>query len=161
MYQSQYGRQDRLARQKRDDVYFQREKWSEPTICSQCRSVYTQGRWTWNKTIPDSAHKAVCPACRRINDDYPAGIIEMSGSFFDQHKEEILNLIRHEESMEKEEHPLERIIKIIEEDEGTTVTTTGVHVARRLGHAVNSAYKGEYEAQYLEDDQRIRISWQR
>jgi hypothetical protein len=45
------------------------------------------------KAVPGPAHRAVCPACKRINDDYPAGVIQLSGSFFGQHKEEILNLI--------------------------------------------------------------------
>lgn len=87
------------------------------------------------------ANQTVCPACRRINDDYPAGIVELSGSFFAGHKEEILNLLKNEEVLEKKEHPMERIIKILEEDKGTVVSTTGIHLARRLGDAVNRAYQ--------------------
>ncbi len=161
MYQSQYRRMDRLAQQKRNDAYVHREKWPEPTVCTQCQSLFAGGRWTWTEPVPEGAHQALCPACHRINDDYPAGILELSGPFFSAHKEEILNLLRHEEALEKKEHPMERIIKIIEEKQGTAVSTTGIHLARRLGDAVHRAYQGEYDIQYLEDEKFVRLSWMR
>jgi NMD protein affecting ribosome stability and mRNA decay len=161
MYQSRYRRLDRLTQQKRNDAYVHREKWPEPTVCTQCHSLFTVGRWTWGKTVSNKANQVLCPACRRINDDYPAGIIELSGSFLAEHKEEILNLAHNEETFEKNEHPMERIIKIVEEDEGTTISTTGIHLARRLGEAIHHAYQGDYDHQYLEDENFVRISWER
>ncbi len=152
---------DRLAQQKRNDAYVHREKWPEPTVCTQCQSVFTGGRWTWQKNLSGKANQVLCPACRRINDDYPAGIIELSGSFFAEYREEILNLLRNEETLEKNEHPMERIIKIIDENGGTTVSTTGIHLARRLGEAIHRAYQGSYDLQYLEDEKFARISWER
>lgn len=161
MYQSQYRRMDRLTQQKRNDAYVHQGKWPEPTVCGQCQSLFSGGRWTWNKDIPRGAKQALCPACRRINDDFPAGIVELSGPFFSTHKEEILNLLHHEEALEKQEHPMERFAKIIDEAQGTTVSTTGIHLARRRGDAVHRAYQGEYDIQYLEDEKFVRISWER
>ena len=161
MYQSRYRRMDRLAQQKRNDAYVHREKWPEPTVCTQCQSLFTGGRWTWEKTDMNKANQVICPACRRINDDYPAGIIELSGPFLTGHKEEIMNLAHNEEAVEKKEHPMERFIKIADEDEGTTISTTGVHLARRVGEAVHRAYQGSFDLQYLEDEKFVRISWER
>lgn len=160
MYQSQYRRRDRLALQKRDDALQPRQKWAEPTVCSQCRAVYSSGRWTW-KDVPPQAHSVVCPACLRTQEDYPAGIVEISGPFFEEHKQEILNLVRNTEEAEKKEHPLERIIKTKDEGEGTVVTTTGVHLARRIGEALRRSYQGEYELEYLEDERFVRVSFVR
>lgn len=56
---------------------------------------------------------------------------------------------------------MERIIKIIDENGGTTVSTTGIHLARRLGEAIHRAYQGNYDLQYLEDEKFVRISWER
>src|SRR5271167_2546040 len=64
---------------------------------------------------PGGGHEEPCPACRRINDRFPAGVVELRGAFGIQQKEEILRLARHQEEAEKSEHPLNRIIKI---DEG-------------------------------------------
>jgi NMD protein affecting ribosome stability and mRNA decay len=160
MYQSQYRRRDRLTLQKRDDALQPRQKLPEPTVCSQCHAVYSSGRWTW-KDVPAQAHSVVCPACLRTQEDYPAGLIEMSGPFFEEHRQEMLNLVHNTEALEKKEHPLERIIKIHNEGPGTVVTTTGVHLARRIGEALHHAYQGDYELEYLEDERFVRVSFVR
>ena len=59
-----------------------------------------------------------CEACRRINDNLPAGIVKLRGIFGQQQTDEIVRLARHQEDAEKREHPLNRIIGIEEEDGG-------------------------------------------
>lgn len=160
MDKGQYKRRDRLVKEKRHDTYRESGKWPEPTICKECRAVFSQGRWTW-KELDAGANEAVCPACQRVNDNYPAGIIELSGDFFVRNQREILNLIHNEENKEKGEHPLERIMEIFKEKDKTTITTTGVHIARRIGEAVGNAYKGELEFTYGDGEKSIRLSWSR
>ena len=43
----------------------------------------------------------------------------------------------------------------------TLVTTTGIHVARRIGEALARAYKGDLSYQYAAAEKRIRVYWQR
>ena len=160
MDKSQYGRRDRLVQEERHDSYREDKKWPEPTACKECAAVYTEGRWTWNE-LPSGANMILCPACQRIAETYPAGYLELKGSFFKSHKEEILNLISNEEKEEKGEHPLERIMSIIEEDDLTLITTTGIHIAQRIGKAVSRAYKGELLFTYGDGDKTIRMSWNR
>ncbi len=155
-----YGRKDRLVKQKRDDVYKARKKWPEPTACTACGAVFEGGRWLW-KERPKQANAAVCPACRRIADNYPAGTIEIRGPFFIEHREEILGLIRNIEDQEKVEHPLERIISIADAEGGVSVTTTGIHVARRIGEALARSYKGDFAFQYGEGQKSITVRWTR
>ena len=160
MDKGHYKRRDRLVKEKRHDTYRESGKWPEPTICTICQSVFSQGRWTW-KTIVDEVNKTTCPACQRIQDNYPAGIFELTGDFFNKNKKEILNLIHNEEEKEKGEHPLERIMEIQEQEDRTTITTTGIHVARRIGEAVANAYKGDLVLTYGEGEKTIRLSWSR
>src|SRR2546421_2492363 len=54
------------------DPYRQTRKLSEPSYCGQCGAVYRAGRWKWGPR-PEGAQEALCQACRRINDKYPAG----------------------------------------------------------------------------------------
>jgi NMD protein affecting ribosome stability and mRNA decay len=160
MDKSQYGRRDRLVQQKQHDTYKEDRKWPEPTACAECNAVYIEGRWTWHEPS-FKANKVLCPACRRIAENYPAGYLELKGSFFKKHQEEMLNLIRNEEKEEKGEHPLERIMDITEEDEQTLITTTGIHIARRIGEAVSRAYKGDLSFTYGDGEKTIRMLWDR
>ncbi len=160
MDKGQYGRRDRLVQEKHHDTYREGKKWPEPTACTQCSSVYIEGRWTWYD-IPAKANKVVCPACQRIADNYPAGYLELNGTFFKEHHEEMLNLIRNEEEQEKGEHPLERIMAISEDDDQTVITTTGIHIARRIGEAISRAYQGELSFTYGDGEKTIRVFWSR
>jgi hypothetical protein len=102
-----------------------------------------------------------CPACRRIEGGYPAGFVTVRGSFFEEHREEILNLIRNTAEAEKAEHPLERLIAVQEEADAARLTTTGVHLARRIGDALARAYQGGLTLRYGEAEQRLRVLWER
>ena len=155
-----YGRRDRLIREKRHDTYKEWGKWPEPTVCTKCRSLFIDGRWTW-KNAPADANQVVCPACQRIRDNYPAGYLYIRGDFYKDHKSEILNLFKNEEKIEKTEHPMERIMAASYEQDQTIVTTTGIHMARRLGAALTRAYQGELTFQYGEGEEAIQVRWER
>jgi NMD protein affecting ribosome stability and mRNA decay len=153
------GRRERF-KDNRHDVYQERQKWPEPTRCKTCHAVYVGGRWTWDRA-PADAHEVICPACRRIADNYPAGIIALKGPFVESHREEIRRLIRHTEEVEKREHALERVMALEEATETIHMTTTGIHLARRIGGAVEAAYGGKLVVQYPEDSPFARIYWER
>ena len=155
-----YKRQDRLIKEKRNDVYREWGKMPEPTLCTKCGALFLKGRWSWEKPTGET-NKAVCPACKRSADNFPAGRIEIKGEFFNEHREEILNLITNIEKQEKERHPLERIMSVKDESDYTLVTTTGIHIARRIGDALSGSYKGDYSFKYAEGEKSIRVYWHR
>lgn len=48
----------------------------------------------------------------------------------------------------------------IEETDGAVlVTTTDIHLARRLGEALHHAYQGELEYHYNPDENLLRVHW--
>ena len=155
-----YGRKDRLIKEKRHDTYQVRGKWPESTTCTECGALFVNGRWSWQKATTE-VNETVCPACRRIADNYPAGYVEIKGIFFAEHRAEMMHLILNVEEREKSQHPMERIITITDAEGHTLITTTGLHLARRIGDALSSAYKGELAFQYLEAGCTVRVSWQR
>jgi NMD protein affecting ribosome stability and mRNA decay len=154
------GGRDQLIQDERVDPYRDREKLPDDTRCPGCGAVYREGRWRW---ITDSTprHEARCPACRRIQDGYPAGFLSIRGSFVSAHREEILGLLRNTEAHEKGEHPLHRIMELRESEEGIDVTTTDVHLARGLGRALENAYQGELALDFVEGQSLLRASWTR
>jgi DNA-directed RNA polymerase specialized sigma54-like protein len=122
--------------------------------------VYSHGHWTWKKS-PATVNETICPACQRMIDQYPAGFVELKGEFLNHHREEILNLVANIENLEKNERPLERIMAIKDQKIHTLITTTGIHIARRIGEAINHSYQGELLIQYSDAENCIRVYWKR
>lgn len=145
----------------RHDPYKARQKMSEPAVCPQCGAVFADGRWQWLDKVPEDAEKALCPACHRGNDKYPAGEIVLSGAFFAAHRDEILALVSNVQVEQNAEHPLSRIINILQSNGTTTVTTTDIHLPRRIAHALERAFKGKLDTHYSEEDYFVRMRWSR
>jgi len=142
------------------DPYKATRKPHEPSVCPQCGAVYRQGRWHW-AARPEGAEEHLCQACHRINDRYPAGILTLSGPFVAQHKDDMLRLARHQEELEKREHPLNRIIDIEETADGIVINTTDIHLPRRIAEAQRRAWHGKTEFSYDEDGYFLRANWHR
>jgi NMD protein affecting ribosome stability and mRNA decay len=154
-------RKDKLIKEYIHDPYFTKEKYPDPSVCERCGVVFHEGIFKWMKEIPKNAAKMICPACRRIEDKYEGGIVFLEGKFLQEHKDEILNLVKNVEEEEMEYRPLERIIEIKEENGQIVITTTYEHLARRIGEAVHRAYKGDLNIQYPEGWKYARVHWKR
>ncbi len=132
----------------------------EPTTCPKCGASYRKGRWTWAKAVPDAArHK--CPACQRIDDRFPAGLVKLGGTFFGEHRAEVLNVVMARETRAKAEHPMQRIIAVEREGDDAVVSTTDAHLARTIARAVHEAFKGDLEIRYSSDENLVRARWRR
>ena len=151
-------RQTHLLQEQVHDAYKTKGKLTEPTVCPQCGAVYHQGRWQWIKA-PDGAHQHSCPACLRIHDHFPAGFVTLEGDFYASHRDEIMRMINNEEKRERAEHPLKRIMATEEKDGTTLVTTTDIHLARKIGEALHHAYQGTLEFHYNPEQNLLRVGW--
>jgi len=153
------ARRDRQIDEVAHDPYHARSKPPEPAACPQCGLVYHKGRWQ-RAPRPARADEHLCPACHRINDRAPAGYVTLAGAYVGGHENELLRLVRNEAARQGQDHPLARIMDI-ERREGTViVTTTDVHLARRIGDALHAAFHGELTTKYSADEYRVRVNWQ-
>lgn len=133
-------------------------------VCPQCNAVYQAGNWTWiqpESAVVHNAQSVTCPACRRIADNAPAGTLTLTGSFMQKHHDEIIHLFENTEKQEMAEHALERIIHLSPVAQDLTVTTTGIHLANRLGHALEGAFKGKAQYRYGDTEYGVHITWTR
>jgi len=153
-------RREELRDERVHDTYKSKGKLAEPTRCPECGAVYHSGRWQWGLAA-DGAAQELCPACHRMRDHFPAGYVTVSGEFFAAHRDELLRLAHRREAHEKSEHPLERIMSIKDVEDGVLISTTGIHLARDIGEAVFSAYKGELEYHYNKEENLLRVQWRR
>lgn len=153
-------RRDRMLQEHRHDTYRVFGKLKEPTVCSGCGALFHKGRWTWG-AAPKGAATATCPACHRLHDKYPMGLVTIAGSFKETQHEQVMGVIHNAAAQEKKEHPLSRIMAFERRPEGLVISTTDTHLPRRIGEALKRAYRGELEFHYDQDEEFIRVNWTR
>jgi NMD protein affecting ribosome stability and mRNA decay len=146
-----------------EDPYLTRKSYKEPTICPRCGLVYRHRRW---QKMPEfdsnkAAQRHKCPACRKEEDHYVMGIVHISGDFFTPRRQEMVNMLRNEEKKILNHNPLERIMGIVDEDDGVRVETTSENLAVHLGRMLYSAYGGDVEYKFSEEQKLARVFWHR
>lgn len=152
---------------KSNDPYLSRRGLKEPAKCNMCQSIYHHKRW-YLKDDPiarefqdESIRLTVCPACRKTREHFPEGIITLRGKFLISHKDEILHLIRNEETRAKGVNPLEGIISVKEMENFIEIQTTSERFAERIGKDIKRAFKGEVHYHWAHGDKLIRVEWSR
>jgi NMD protein affecting ribosome stability and mRNA decay len=163
------NRKDKLLDVKIHDPYMKKDQYADPTICPSCGLVYHNKTWKKDQELLKSMklNKDViykdCPACRKMKDDYPLGVLIIQGDILSQKGkiEEALNLIKHEEEKEQISNPLARIMKMENYGDRMEIKTTTEGLATRLGKALNKAYQGELEVIFSEHEKFLRVIWKK
>ena len=150
----------RVLDDDRHDPYRPHEKHAGPLRCSSCGVVYRDGRWQWDSTSVIEA-KTTCPACRRSEDRLPAGELTLAGPYLALHRDELLRLVQNQAEQEQLRHPMNRIMSIDADGDRVVVTTTDVHLPRRIGEALRHAHDGELTMTFGKDECSVRVHWQR
>lgn len=149
------------------DPYIVKTRNNHMAVCKKCHTVYYKKRWYIDedlyekKLLMKKTERVVCPACRKIKDNFPGGIVKLRGAFLKAHKDEIINLIRNEEERARGFNPLERIIKIIDVNNELEITTTNEKLAQRIGKSLHKAYQGKIEYKWSNDTKLLRANWER
>jgi hypothetical protein len=149
------------------NVYLPKKGMKETALCNSCNLVYQNKSWCLNEMEARKlkeerqVRRGTCPACRRMADNLPAGILTFSGEYFLKHEVEVLDIIKNEEERARVKNPLGRIMEIAQEGDVLTVTTTEEKLAQKLGKEVYRAHKGELRYQWAHDEKMVRVSWAR
>lgn len=156
----QYGvRQDRArgVPQRGPEVHRRAGKSAGGLACAECGIVEHAGRWQF---VPPPAHFEVglCPACRRVRDNDPAGTLRIPASLLGR-RDELLRLVHNVEAAERAEHPLERLMGIEESDGHLVVRTTGVHLARELAHKLARQLHRKPHVRYVDGEELVHVDW--
>jgi NMD protein affecting ribosome stability and mRNA decay len=149
------------------DVYLPKGGSRESALCRKCGAVYRNKRWVIDesemKTLKKekTAVSVTCPACLRMADNNPAGIVTYSGDYLLEHWDEILSIVQRVEAASRVKNPLGRIMEINQEESVLTIATTEDKLAQKLGREVYKALKGELHSQWSHDEHFVRVSWSR
>lgn len=170
MARTLYSPASRKNVDRETDPYIPRKSASSVGICPKCRAICRNKRWVLDeKEFAALTRKGAgtgfvwmrCPACRKIEDGFPAGVVTLSGGYLRDHREDILNLIRNEEKRAMGINPLERIMRMEDKGEGLEIATTDEKLAQRIGREVRKACQGTVEYKWSEDSKLLRVSWAR
>lgn len=149
------------------DPYLFSEGMNGVAVCKKCRAVFHNKRWSidedlYKSKIKEKNIKSIqCPACKKVRDNFPGGILKLKGAFLHEHKDEILNLIRNEEQRAMGFNPLERIMDINTTSKGLEITTTNEKLAQRIGKSIQRAYQGKVAYRWSDDTKLLRAEWER
>ena len=137
-----------------------------PAICRKCRAIYANKRWYVSNdkarklAEASTTQKLLCPACQKIRDDYPEGLVTLKWSDLREHEDEIRGLIANVEARAVSVNPLDRVMKVARRKKDLEVQTTNDRLAQRLGRALVRAYKGTADYKWAHRDMMVRVTWQ-
>jgi hypothetical protein len=150
------------------DSYLPRGASRNMSVCGGCRAVYMNRRWyaegdAYKSSVNNrEMTQVICPACLKIRDNFPGGIVTLKGDYVLPHKADLMNLIRNEEERARGLNPLERVIAIKEDGFGSIViSTTNEKLAQRIGRAIRKAFHGEVAYHWSHDNKLVRVDWVR
>ncbi|MFA4858732.1 MAG: BCAM0308 family protein [Candidatus Margulisiibacteriota bacterium] len=149
------------------DPYAEYQGGVEPAVCPTCKLIYQKKRW--HRDDPQAklllkdkgAKRHLCPACHKIKDNYPLGIVNIRGDFLAEHFEDVVHLIKSEERRAEQKNPLERLMKIDKVNGGLHVETTSETLAMRLGHVLQRAFKGDTDFKFKSGNKYVEVDWSR
>jgi NMD protein affecting ribosome stability and mRNA decay len=150
------------------DPYIPRKSAAAVGACPKCHAIRRNKRWYLDEKAYASLTRkrgaAVperCPACRKIADGFPSGVVLLRGGYLREHQDEILKLVRNEEKRAMGFNPLERIMSVKEEEGRLEIATTDEKLAQRIGREVRKACRGVVKYKWSEDSKLLRVNWVR
>ncbi len=150
------------------DSYLPRGASRSVSICEGCRAVYMNKRWYAGADAYDTAVQnpaagmMVCPACLKIRDNFPGGIVTLKGDYVLPHKSDLMKLVKNEEVRARGLNPLERVMSIKESGDGSLViSTTNEKLAQRIGRAIKKAFHGVVSYRWSHENKLVRVDWVR
>lgn len=163
-----FGISDKRGRARTsEDPYIPEQGRKEEAICTDCKAIYRDKHWFLDEDLYASlsqsseTNRTTCPACRKIADRYPEGIVTLRGSYLWEHEQEIRNILTNEEERAMAKNPLERIMKMERQGDEMIIETTEQKLAEHLGRALNKAHQGELDISWPKDHAVCRVSWER
>ncbi len=147
------------------DPYFDRKGQKEVAICKKCGALYRHKRWSFDDPMATKPgleyRKVICPACRKIRDGFPGGIITLRGGFMRARGDQILRLVHNEGTRAKRINPMERIISVRKGRDRVEIQTTSERFAQRIGREIQRAYKGTVAYRWSKVNKFMRVDWYR
>ncbi|MFC1632684.1 BCAM0308 family protein [Patescibacteria group bacterium] len=135
--------------------------------CPGCHSVYYKKAWHNNPQLfeevsQDSNNAQQCPACQRIKDNTPLGILTLENIEDAEHRQMLINTIENIGERAQARDSQERIMKIEETGNKLEVYTTENQLAAGIGRQIKKAFGGKLQIDFSQQrhhDSLARVTW--
>ncbi|HEY3489936.1 MAG TPA: BCAM0308 family protein [Candidatus Deferrimicrobiaceae bacterium] len=147
------------------DPYMPRKAAPALGVCPGCNAVREGHRWTLDPRKArmlmkeEGVDRHHCPACRKIADGFPFGLVSLEGGFLAFHHDEILCIVRNEEKRAMSTNPMARIMSLTEVGGRVEIATTDEKLAQRIGREVHKACQGDLEYTWSDYTKLLRVRW--
>jgi hypothetical protein len=146
------------------DMYLPRLDPKGVIQCSGCGAFHHRRYWTLTPPPGLSSqmhsHPVFCPACRKIQDNFPGGELTLRGVEA-ENRQEIARILRNEELRARQKNPLERIMRMDAANGGWRVETTTEKLAQRLGRSIKKARGGKLTYKWGHNNKFVRVVWEK
>ncbi len=164
-----FGTSDKRGRAATNsDPYLNNAGRKEICLCLGCQAVYRNKRWLLDPGLfkeleaSGTATWVTCPACRKMAEKYPEGIVTLQGDYLWQHESEIRNILQNEAERIRQRNPLERIMRMEKVGGSMVIETTAEKLAEHLGRAVQRAHQGQLQIKWARERTAVcRVDWVR
>ena len=153
--------------EERTDPYAPTGHLEKDSVCGECGAVYDRQHWLLDEPrrraliATGAARYVVCPACQKMHEESPQGILTLRGDYWPEHRELLMQLIRNEEERARGTNPLERVMSIRDDERELCVETTNPKLAQKIGRAIHHAHQGELKYHWSKGDHLVRVDWVR
>lgn len=135
-------------------------------IDAEANLIYDDKHWkTLDKMNPDHVDKYLegkAPTTEMGKSGICDGVLHLSGSFLEKHRDEIISTIKHSEELALERDPTNNIENIETSPDEITIYTAKNQLAVTLGKRLDSSFKGgKLDIKWSDDDKPVDVRWYR
>ena len=150
-----------------DNQFAEREEVPGPAICARCHSFLETDHWLYGEhrylelKRRSDIHVMLCPGCTRVERRLYEGEVIAHHDWSAVAKQEVLNLIHHEEARARATNPTARIALMEDRGDDLYILTTTQFLAERIGKELHKAYRGTLKVMPLPREKFSRVRWTR
>jgi len=134
----------------------------EDVMCPKCGIVLENGRWQLPEKLHLGIGERVCPACQRIEDKNPGGLLTLRGEFVKRYRSEILRIVYKKLEEQKNKNPINRLMQLEEVSKATVVMSfTDQLTPLGLGKAIKKQFHGDLDIRQGKGGGVVRVNWNR
>ncbi|HUY26521.1 MAG TPA: hypothetical protein VMV27_03790 [Candidatus Binataceae bacterium] len=140
-------------------------RYTDPSICGKCGSVYTSKTWRERRRLtPELMNRATwstCPACEQVGKGQYFGRVLLSGQYLLSHLDAIRARITNVERRARFTQPERRVVAKDFDGDTLEVLTSSQKLAHRIAHEIEKAFGGRVSYSWADSDGTLRATWYR
>jgi hypothetical protein len=128
--------------------------------CPECGVVFHHGKWKWDNKLYLDCQWRSCPACRKIKEQRPSGLLTLSGQTVQTKRSRVFRAIYKKIEQTKKHYPMNRLIKLDELPNGLkSLSFTDGQSPERIGRQLMKLFGGRLERKNAVTSDVSHLKW--